>query len=511
MHSNNPGQIRITNLLTHTKAPCFKIITSVGKRVTIINKAEGKMAFNQIQYTGMESGVTNFLGSDSDDQLKPTKLPSFGDYGEIDMLPPQFFNPLSQEVPILDFGKKERSMFPAENLPNEISFIGYEADQYNQRDYLNDSPIYYQNFSTPSAMRQTPTLAQDQEYHYSADIKMKEEYFPDIQLKFENSMEIECENTSNFESTISTQITPGMSQSFITKADSIKSSKLDNSIKVEYEEESAYNYQEIKYEPSGYQAVENKIRKNLPKVCELVERVLRGKKVENSMLEDLGDYERAIIVSINQKKSKSDGVKISKRREEKQKMFFKAALKYIENNYLINVLKCRSTLRKKEADVNAFYNAYFADAALERGVDISIFYPPCQKRRFRPEGTEHLKNEIKSFNLRYIELILCSKKFREDVIEFLEEEFSQSYAKGRYKKIDKLLENAMNVLSQSYKQSIHSNNYRASDIIQLAIGNFQELVINNPKSKLPWSDCELEETKEFARQTIEKVAPSFIN
>eukprot|EP00331_Platyophrya_macrostoma_P009005 CAMPEP_0176420292 /NCGR_PEP_ID=MMETSP0127-20121128/8526_1 /TAXON_ID=938130 /ORGANISM="Platyophrya macrostoma, Strain WH" /LENGTH=319 /DNA_ID=CAMNT_0017800873 /DNA_START=254 /DNA_END=1217 /DNA_ORIENTATION=+ len=319
---------------------------------------------------------------------------------------------------------------------------------------------------------------------------MNEEPNPEILLKTEADMDLEFDYP-NYEADSQSQWAASDSKAEIVE-------------KIEFCEEPEDYCQDENAEMIDYQAVEGKIRKNLGKVRDMIEAILRGKEIRGYQLEELGDFEKAIITFINQKKSKSEGTKISKRREEKQKLFFKAALKQIENNFLINVLKCRSTLRKKEADVNAFYVLISLKLQAEKGFDITVFYPPCQKRRFRHEGNEDFKNEIKSFNLRYIELLLCSKKFRDETVEYLEEEFAQGYTKLRFKKIDKLLEHAMNALSQSYKQAVRANNVRPGDILK-------ELIVNNPKSKLPWSDAELEETKEFARLTIEKISLNMTN
>lgn len=386
------------------------------------------------------------------------------------------------------------------SMLGEISFIKYEENEFYQKDYLDDSPILYQHFQNAS---DTMTRKGSEYTYFSNNTDMKAEFDSENPTRSRTGMEIESENASNdhcSQGVSEKSSTPQISSTF-----SEPKAKIEYEIKMEFEPENP-SVAEADNELNLVKQVEAKMRKNFGVLRDMIDRVLRGDDIKKAELEELNDFEKTIVISVNQKKSKSEGVRTSKRREEKQKLFFKSALKHIENDFLITVLKCRSTLRKKESDVNSFYSAFFAEVAQEKGLDLSTFYPPCQRRKYRPEGVACMKNELKSFNLRYIELILSSKKFREETLDFLENEFSQSYAKSRLKKIDKLLENALNVLSQSFKQSLASRNASPSEILQQAIGKLQDLILNNPKSKLPWSNAELEETKHFARETIEKVS-----
>ena len=122
---------------------------------------------------------------------------------------------------------------------------------------------------------------------------------------------------------------------------------------------------------------------------------------------------------------------------------------------------------------------------------------------------------LKSLNSTYIDLLLRSEKFRYDAINYLEENFAQDYIKTRYKKIDKLLRGLNKIISLRYQEF---NKGIANDVILNALSNHitdadikyrinketREKILFNSKSKLPWSNFELEETKNFIRMLFAK-------
>ena len=249
------------------------------------------------------------------------------------------------------------------------------------------------------------------------------------------------------------------------------------------------------------------IRKNALKLRELIEVVLQGEIPQEVSLRDLNDIEQTIISCIIEKKFKNMGTKNSKRREEKQKLFFKSALKFIENNFLTIYARARNLPGKKDVDPITFYSAYFQETADMMKMDISNFLPPNQKRKYRSEGRDNKnKTEIKSFNLKYIELILSSKRFLIETWEFLENNFVKSYAKMRYQKIDNILEKVTSIIDKASSEFLGIQLDNIKRFKEIARSRIYQLLLHNSKAKLPWSNAELEEAKEFAREIIEKIS-----
>ena len=115
---------------------------------------------------------------------------------------------------------------------------------------------------------------------------------------------------------------------------------------------------------------------------------------------------------------------------------------------------------------------------------------------------------LKSFNSTYIDLILSSEQFRNDATEFMEEFFVQDYIKTRYQKIDKLLKQTRKLLEAAWEDYQYSLSNRVKSdkgsLKDFLIMRIKENTKNNSKSKLPWTNAELEEAKVFAKQRIMK-------
>jgi len=110
-------------------------------------------------------------------------------------------------------------------------------------------------------------------------------------------------------------------------------------------------------------------------------------------------------------------------------------------------------------------------------------------------------------------LILSSDTFKQDALHFLEEIFVQDYIKTRYKKIDKLLKQLKKIIAVTYE---NLNKTTAEDPLfsgyeptsqetkYLINKEVKQHLLHNSKTKLPWTNLELEEAREFARLTFRK-------
>lgn len=489
------------------------------------------MAFNP-NYT-VSSYLTNYPASDSDDQLKhhsPRELEFMDAENPNQSLPRSGSQgSLSSDGTRKEFRQTNeyyRQPFPVQGRPmsseeeTEITYNKYEEPQeFNEMDQYSTYQRNYYNGGD---------FENDLDQRYCADVEMQGEPclmdYVKIEESFErpryenNEMQIENEgaeyNNQKIEesATMYDESTTICSDSDMSSQRYLSQYPIDTPGMIKSEAYSNTMMLEPSRNEHSPQQLQMSIRKNAVRLRELIEAIMQGVIPQESDLQGLNDIERTIVSCIREKKYKNLGVKTNKRREEKQKLFFKSALKFIENNFLSSFAKDRNLTRKKEADPLIFYVTYFQEVADAMRIDISNFLPPCQKRKYRAEGREiPSKNELKSFNLKYIELILTSKRFMAETLKYLDCSFVQTYAKSRYQKIDKVIEKIASVIDQICREfsRIYENNPAGfRDIAQRRVS---EVLLNNSKSKLPWSNAELEETREFARVTIEKIAKNNAN
>ena len=389
----------------------------------------------------------NFPCSDSDDHFNSYNLGNITDYIQ----------------PIYNEGNENQMSL--EPLPNNRASSGF-------------------NLSTPCVAACNDAVSYDQFFAKNGeyDAAMQEELVYDQEERLTRMDEMELEGSDYH-----TTVMPYDNETSSTLTISANPSDLH------------FSNNSSKFESSTSHHLSTEYNGSSLRLRELIVRLLEGREIHESELVGLNQYERDVLKFINQKKSKSEGTKTSRRREEKQKLFFKAALKFIQNRFLANLSKANG-IKKKDIDINVFYRAYFQEAAMEKGLDITDFYPPNQKIR-----GQSAKRELKSFNLKYIELLLSSKRFLEETLEFLDNHFAQNYAKARYTKIDKILQHASDIYEQTYRLFVKNNNQNQTDFKEVVRRRLQDLIVTNAKSKLPWSDAELNEAKEFARETIMKI------
>ena len=437
------------------------------------------MAFNfNLNNEFSSNWNNNYPDSDSDDQFKPRQIMDL-----TDLIQPSALRENTQRSFTFD-DANERQPGPTDFVEEEgqITYtkyndedgnkdleleLEYDPNEKNQHYFWNNGGHFYQD-------------------QFGIEFEMADDIgYEKAQLRESDDMEVEesdyqstaftCDNEDNFT----------MNESQIDFENSEPISKPDTgSTNIENNIDSSF--------------FTTALRNNAVRMREIVDKMLQGRGINESEISDLNDFEKSVLLFINQRKSKSEGVKNAKRREEKQKLFFKSALKFIENRFMTELSRANNGMKKKDMNSEIFYATYFDKVAREKGLDIAAFYPPNQRRGGG-------RSDIKSFNLRYIELLLSSKRFIEETLQFLEEEFVQNYSKSRYKKIDKIIEHATDVFDQTLRQFMKNRDQTQENFMDLLQRRLQDLLINNPKSKLPWSNAELNEAKEFALQTIQKI------
>jgi len=467
------------------------------------------MAFNSTHTT--EHGYLNYPTSDSDDQLRhysPRVIEA--------MDAENLSQALSRNISRGSFSSETPNAMSIER-PFPPSSYSQLKEEENTIDYVkyDDNEIYHRSQSIYNDCREYDLdgrYCADNELHREASIydlsqqkvdemrrkmsddcmQIEEEGFSVSDYRPEDSTELGCDSTSMYtDSDLSKRYQDLHSQYSVETPGMYKESTIFTDITAM-----------STMTQNSQQDLRMSIRRNAVRLRDLIECILQGRKLQVPDLQNLNEIERTVLSCIIEKKSNLSGAKNSKRREEKQKLFFKSALKFIESSFLAEFAKQRNLSRKKDVDPMMFYLAYFQEVAASMQIDVSNFLPPNQKRKSKSGSN---RNELKSFNLKYIELILSSKRFLYETIEYLENSFAQSYAKSRYQKIDKVVENIADVVDQMYRDFSRDYGNNPLGLRDIVLRRVTE-VLQSSKSKLPWSNAELEEAKEFARVTIRKIS-----
>jgi len=248
--------------------------------------------------------------------------------------------------------------------------------------------------------------------------------------------------------------------------------------------------------------VETKINADNNNLKFTIDRILEGIHPNEFELARFTELERVIIEAVIEKKklTEANPKNHKKREEEKQKMFFKGVLKYTEQKYFEEVANSKKSNKKKPNEIIGYYEYYWGEVARQHNIDLANFFHPNKKIG----GKGKYKNQnpgLKSLNTTYIALILSSPSFKEETIDYLDNIFVQEYLKGRSKKIGKMITR----LQMVARETLQSNCAALDSEKARAVANsIRSYIVTNPKAKLPWSNDELSETKEFALQAINK-------
>mmetsp|Transcript_23294 Transcript_23294/g.20178 ORF Transcript_23294/g.20178 Transcript_23294/m.20178 type:complete len:311 (+) Transcript_23294:281-1213(+) len=237
----------------------------------------------------------------------------------------------------------------------------------------------------------------------------------------------------------------------------------------------------------------------------IIRKVLDGVEFTQEEINCMTIPERAIVDAIVAKKKKNGESKNckktnKKREEEKQKLFFKGALKFSEKLFFKNELAQKKKIRRKQLDRDAYYEYYWGDVARENNVDISNFFHPNKKNtsKTNAQNSSALNPGLKSLNTTYIDLILSSDKFKDDTFYYLEQVFAQEYNKSIQQKIYKMLLKLQAIADKVIAETAPQNQPQA---IKQAITNY---IVSNPKAKLPWTQQEVQDTKNYAIKALNR-------
>jgi len=244
-------------------------------------------------------------------------------------------------------------------------------------------------------------------------------------------------------------------------------------------------------------------------LIKVTDKVLKGEQILEQDISSLNFIERCIVKSVfdkkrhNPNKNRDRGLK---REEEKQKFFFKSLLKYTEEKFFADAKKSKKT-KKRQLNKGSYYEHYWGQVAEQHNIDITNFYHPGKKISVSSQSNTNAQQKLaenrrlKSINTTFIDLVLMSEKFREESIFYLENVFVQENANSRCKKIGKILEKIRVVVKQTMTKN---KNLSLEDRLQKVNKSVQDYIILNNKTKLPWSNAELLEAKEFAQGVFKK-------
>ena len=236
-----------------------------------------------------------------------------------------------------------------------------------------------------------------------------------------------------------------------------------------------------------------------------IEQAFQGSITSSHELVGLSSIEANIVDAILQKKDfnqKNKKQKGKKREEEKQKFFFKGLLKHTETKFLGDEDIENKRSKKKQVKKNSYYEYYWREVAKEHNIDLSNFFHP-NKKLASGKTTAQISSVhnpgLKSLNATYIDLILTSDKFKVDTIDYLDNVFMAECQKARVKKIVKLIIKLNGLANNACKKT---SNFTVNEQVAAVNSALSNYLIENPKSKLPWTDSELQETRDFAYSVI---------
>lgn len=168
-------------------------------------------------------------------------------------------------------------------------------------------------------------------------------------------------------------------------------------------------------------------------------------------------------------------IQSSKRPEESYKFVFKYAFKNLKECFCkINNIEI-STIKKPEV-FKQFYHYYFGEISKRCNIDIESFYLPLTPDTY---GLDLNTVAAKTINSTYVRLIIKSKSFLTDFMEFVNEKFRNEYINLVPKKIDSMIDK----LEHSFENAWYNDRY-----IDVICDNIK----SNKRCKLPWTIKELD-------------------
>lgn len=164
-----------------------------------------------------------------------------------------------------------------------------------------------------------------------------------------------------------------------------------------------------------------------------------------SLIEDISENTKLFLYKLLKKKFHLNsnleikGIRKQRRNEEKFKYVVKRGFKYLFKKF--KALNHFFILGTKKLDEIQFYKYYFEEISIKLNLPIDLFYLPGSK--LQKYSIKCLKFD-KTVSTCYMEKIFLSKKFKEDFIKYVLNEFSLESYKIRDEKIMKILDKFKN-------------------------------------------------------------------
>ena len=188
---------------------------------------------------------------------------------------------------------------------------------------------------------------------------------------------------------------------------------------------------------------------------------------------DIENSREILIKKIFEIKENFANQKSKKRIEEKIKFIYKNTLKSLKNKYINE-----NNFRKNKKSIESFYKFYFEDLAKKLNISLNSFYDPLNHK----EGSKQ-----KSLNFKFLKLVFCSKKFKNDFFKYLNCIFKIIYQKILIKKIDSFF---YKIEKKYSDQSDETKNVQMKNYLK------------NNKVKFAWSFIEIDDAREFFMKKI---------
>ena len=163
----------------------------------------------------------------------------------------------------------------------------------------------------------------------------------------------------------------------------------------------------------------------------------------------------------------------TKRFEEKLKLVFKKSMKHIFENTKEKIDVNASKKSNKAAYVKEFFNYYFESTYNEEPDFREFFKVKDQKGNLNQKKLNSELVHPLTVNRKFILTVCLSKRFKKDILYFIENHFIEVYKETRIAKLKRILIHFYDLLN------------KWNDPIKI------EEFINNQQTKLPWSTSDL--------------------
>ena len=190
----------------------------------------------------------------------------------------------------------------------------------------------------------------------------------------------------------------------------------------------------------------------------------------------------SLVEKINKARFKSK----PKRLEEELKVVFKKTIKFLMTKIKDKMVCESQTTLKKKNFVLGFFNYYFEEVSANSTQFRSYF------RIFDKEGKldyPKLNSQLihpLTVNANHLAHVILSTRFKNDVLEYVNNHFVEEYKDARYSKIKRVLINVYDLARKSK-----------------SLKEIEEAIINH-QMKLPWSTQDLEHALQTFRSLTEK-------